>query len=694
MASNVQLSRSYLQVAMLYQQQDLALHTGGDLQRKALRYFNLAINASSEFSVPLTLKNGMLINPLIIIVPAYYQRGMLLKMMGNAQGAIESYTFLLGLFSQYPSLHTVYEKSLVFSSLADAYLSLGDLAQTVKYFHSALSIAPCKTEYWYGLVNALKEYLYKYKQATCNESPANLCTEQYVLVDSDSVKNVLEVTHGHCQCNMTVSPYLSLDHASFMHYSHLVYGPSRVPLTSLDSRIDIYTEEEVLAFAYTSDIQEYTSHAHLSAMSYVYDDLNQYRYATKESDVYYGLSYVFDALGQNAQAYTYIQYANRVEEELRRLRYGMKYDPVEQEVSFNNTANIFSEQFFSGVQIDPSSAEGVSSLQVELSQDVTSDSKVKVAIQPIFIVGMMRSGSTLLESMLDSHSLCIGIGEESLFNANLKDFRDKLIAASRGSGASSIDANDASVDVLSERKRVQHEMKQEIYAYRRKLTKLAYERVKGQVCDIWRQRGSPREGLKVYIVDKMLFNYRNLGFIQLVFPESPILHIYRDPLDTLYSIYKHKFDEMSLFWSLKWSYILNEYKLYIKYISHFNEVLHEDRISHIRYEDLVKKPDSYLLEVLEMKLGLSFEENVLEFHSMPRSVQTHSQSQVRQKLYQSSIGSWRKYASQLEPVIKLLRKDLAKLKKEKHLEFVKGLKMNWKVEYNHPDYGAAKPSSS
>ncbi|RYH31448.1 hypothetical protein EON65_02585 [archaeon] len=59
---------------------------------------------------------------------------------------------------------------------------------------------------------------------------------------------------------------------------------------------------------------------------------------------------------------------------------------------------------------------------------------------------------------------------------------------------------------------------------------------------------------------------------------------------------------------------------------------------------------------------------------------------MRQKLYQSSIGSWRKYSSQLEPVIKLLRKDLAKLKKEGALGFDHDMKMNWKVEYNHPDY--------
>ncbi|RYH31460.1 hypothetical protein EON65_02580 [archaeon] len=75
----------------------------------------------------------------------------------------------------------------------------------------------------------------------------------------------------------------------------------------------------------------------------------------------------------------------------------------------------------------------------------------------------------------------------------------------------------------------------------------------------------------------------SLGFIQLVYPESPILHIYRDPLDTLYSIYKHKFDEFSLVWSLKWRHILNEYKLYIKHIHHFSSVLGNERITHIRY---------------------------------------------------------------------------------------------------------------
>ncbi|RYH31446.1 hypothetical protein EON65_02570 [archaeon] len=428
-ATNVQLARYYLQIAMLYQQQDLALHTGGDLQRKALKYFNLAINSSSEFSVPLTLTNGIQINPLIIMVPAYYQRGMLLKMMGDGQGALESYLHVLNLFAQHPTLHAPYEKSLVYSSMADAYLLQGDLVKTIKNYYQALSITPCKTEYWYGLVNTIKEYLYTYKQPahthTYNSNAdtrtqiqtqisaeqiqqqvhsvymrlaqymllaAKLCHKQYVLVDNDSVQVVREAGDASSYRNMTISPYLALAHESFMYYYYLVYGPSHThtSLMDLDSHINIYTEEEVMSFAYTTDIQEYAVHTSLPAMTYVYDDINQYRYATKESDMYYALSYVYDAMRMHTQAYTYIQYANRVEEELRRSRYGVQYDPTDQELSYNNSASIFTEQFYVGVQVDPQSSDGISSIQVDISNDITVSGKVKVTIEPIFIVGMMR----------------------------------------------------------------------------------------------------------------------------------------------------------------------------------------------------------------------------------------------------------------------------------------------------------------
>lgn len=115
--------------------------------------------------------------------------------------------------------------------------------------------------------------------------------------------------------------------------------------------------------------------------------------------------------------------------------------------------------------------------------------------------------------MLDSHSLFIGIGEESLFNAHLKGFRDKLVSASRSSGGGSIsdDVNDGSMNMLNERRRIQKEMQQEIYSYRRRLTKLAYEKIKSQVHEVWSKQGSLEGGLKVFIVDKMLFNYRNIG---------------------------------------------------------------------------------------------------------------------------------------------------------------------------------------
>jgi len=128
------------------------------------------------------------------------------------------------------------------------------------------------------------------------------------------------------------------------------------------------------------------------------------------------------------------------------------------------------------------------------------------------------------------------------------------------------------------------------------------------------------------VVDKMLFNYRNIGFIHLTFPNAVILHTIRDPMDTLLSCFKHKFDDGGLEWSLDVNHLVAHYVQYLKIVNHFRKVL-PGRVLDVSYEQLVADPERVMKNVIA-KLKLDWDPNVLQFHKSNRTVHTHSMSQV------------------------------------------------------------------
>eukprot|EP01042_Synura_sphagnicola_P000181 gene181-182_t len=247
---------------------------------------------------------------------------------------------------------------------------------------------------------------------------------------------------------------------------------------------------------------------------------------------------------------------------------------------------------------------------------------------PIFIVGMMRSGSTLLETMLDAHKDVVGIGEESVFNTALPPFRDELVAVMQGDNAM---------------KMIQKVVKRYGEGIILNMTTKA-------------RRMSAQDGrTQKYkrIVDKMLFNYKNIGLIHLVFPNAVIIHTIRDPLDTLLSCYKHKFDDGGLEWSLDPVHLVSQYVQYLEIMHHFRTVL-PGRVLDFSYEQLVADPEGSMREVMTA-VKLPWDPSVLDFHRSNRTVQTHSMGQVRHGISPKAIGGWVRYARQMEPIISELK---------------------------------------
>jgi len=237
-------------------------------------------------------------------------------------------------------------------------------------------------------------------------------------------------------------------------------------------------------------------------------------------------------------------------------------------------------------------------------------------VDPIFIVGLPRCGSTLLEQVLASHSRVEGTRELPEIPAIALELLSRPDPAARP-------AYPQPVAALK---------RQEIEA----LAARYLSRTQAQ-----RPLGRPR------FVDKMLGNFGHLGLIQLMFPRAAIVDVRRHPLGCGFSCYKQLFARGQSF-----SYDLHElgsyYRDYVALMEHFDAVL-PGRVHRVHYEQLVADPEGELRKLLDY-CGLPFEPQCLRFHENPRIVQTISSEQVRQPIYAESVDQWRHYEPWLAPL--------------------------------------------
>lgn len=260
---------------------------------------------------------------------------------------------------------------------------------------------------------------------------------------------------------------------------------------------------------------------------------------------------------------------------------------------------------------------------------------------PTFIVGFPRSGSTLLESMLDAHPSVVGIGESELLSFQVQRLEHELgeLTAAANAGKVAFEP-----------------------AYRRLINKHASAAQSAMQARV--QDAPPHKHTKrpKRIVDKMLGNYKNIALILLLFPEATIIHTTRGPMDTLFSCLKNRFSDASMLYTLDPAALAGEYAMYRRFMRHYRTALPPGRIIEVQYEDLTCSPEATLRRVLKA-MKLPWEESVLRFFESQRIVRTSSFLQVKQRLYTSSIGAWERYETQLQPLVRLLG-ELADLSSE------------------------------
>jgi tetratricopeptide (TPR) repeat protein len=229
--------------------------------------------------------------------------------------------------------------------------------------------------------------------------------------------------------------------------------------------------------------------------------------------------------------------------------------------------------------------------------------------RPVFIVGMLRSGTTLAEQILASHPSVLGAGELSFWGSAFSEFRAlQGVAAQR--------------DIARSRLTTQ---------YLRLLRDLSPDAVR--------------------IVDKMPTNFAVLGLIHACFPHARIIHMQRHPLDTCLSIYFQNFDT-AVTYANDLEDLAHYYREYLRLMRHWRLSLPADVMLEVAYEDLVANQESCSRKMIEF-IGLPWDSKCLDFHRIKRTVLTASKWQVRQKMNATAVGRWRHYEKQLGPLLQL-----------------------------------------
>ena len=138
--------------------------------------------------------------------------------------------------------------------------------------------------------------------------------------------------------------------------------------------------------------------------------------------------------------------------------------------------------------------------------------------------------------------------------------------------------------------------------------------------------------------DKLPINFTSIGLIKLILPKSKIIHCYRNPMDNIFSIYKNHFPGGKINFAYDLNEIVEFYKLYRDLMKHWNNIL-PDFIFNLKYENLVNNTEKEISEMLNF-CNLEWENACLEFYTNKRPIKTTSDTQVRKKIYSSSINSW------------------------------------------------------
>lgn len=331
----------------------------------------------------------------------------------------------------------------------------------------------------------------------------------------------------------------------------------------------------------------------LKALEAIHDDINK----LGRDDavlVEFALGKAYEDIGDHDRAFEHFLAGNELKHE------AMPYSSADQAAFFDNMSRVFDAAKF------------------ERHRDAGLGSTV-----PIFILGLSRSGTTLIEQIIASHPQVHGAGEiKALYQA---------IDVMTGASAAEHDIPDR-LDALAD-----PQLRDLAGDYLRRLQALAPD--------------SP------HVTDKLPGNVVMTGLIHTLFPRAPMIFVQRDPIDTCVSCFTRLFAVGHHF-----TYDLADlgefYVMYRKLMHHWREALPPERALEVRYEDVVEDFETQARRIVDY-CGLPWDDACLQFHKNRSKVRTASMYQVRQPIYKSSVQRWRRYEKHLRPLLDKLAPVLA-----------------------------------
>jgi len=549
------------------------------------------------------------------------------------------------LIKEYPN------ESLLFNIRGACYAALDQLEEAVQNYQAALAIKPDYSDVSYNLGNALKDLgqledaAESYKKTIAIEplylaAQYNLgvtfqelgrlddAAEQYekaINIKSDNIEALVNLGYVYQKLG-------ELEDAIEQYESILaIDSENKEALNNLGViyRDLGHTDEAISYYKKALEIDPEYADAHYN-LGFIYQDLGQvedsikqYEKAISISDhawSYHNLSYLKQFKFNDPQIIKmHSLLSNSNLSQLERIHLSLALAKVHEKLGnqleffqFLNEGNGLrkKELNYSLKQSKQSHSTIKKIFTSNLPLITEAASTVQTQKRPIFIVGMPRSGTSLVEQILASHKKVHGAGElntlTKLINPVIKNYLTGDI---------------------------------------KNLTEKTLLFIRQEYSDMLSNINTSQK----VITDKLPLNFQYIGFILSVFPDAKIIHLKRDARATCWSNYKHFFTEKENGYSHNFEDLVGFYSLYRELMDFWHD-LYPNKIYDLCYEDLINNQENETRKLLEY-CDLDWDKNCLNFHENQRQVKTPSTLQVRQKIYKGSSEAWKKHWAHIQPLI-------------------------------------------
>jgi len=509
---------------------------------------------------------------------AYYNLGVTLRELGQIDAALKSYEKALAIKHEYPGAH---------NNLGTILLDLGSLDSAVDHFEWAVAFKPDYAEAHNNLGVALQN-LGLMDKAVKSYEKATTFKPDYI----GAHNNLGNIFKELKQLDAAVKSYekviaIKPDYPEV----HINLANTLRQLGQINDSINQYEEalaikpDDAGAYYHLSYLKKYTANdPHLTKMKSLLSDSKLSH--SDRINLCFALAKVNENLDNQDELFKYLHEANSLNKQ--KLNYSLDLSKA----LFPSVKEMFSSAY--------------SDIEKSLSSEPSN-------FKPIFIVGMPRSGSTLVEQIMSSHHAVHGAGELP----NLPTIIQPIARDYANQGMN-------------------------------KLPEKSFLSIREQYLDALSNLNVPES----VITDKLPLNFLCIGYILTAFPEAKIVHMKRDARAICWSIYKTNFGSTSIGYSYNIDDLTGFYSLYADLMDFWHQ-LFPGKIYDICYEDLTTNQEEETRKLLQY-CELDWDENCLSFHQNKRAVKTASSIQVRKKMYQGSSEAWKKYEAYLKPLIKAL----------------------------------------